>query len=304
MLTNLRRQNGISLIELMVGIAIALILLTGVLTLMLRISTSGASSVTATRLNQQVRGSMDFVTKELQRAGYVNWYAAWDADDDDVLNDINSDTVVNVLDFYQVALPIMDRMGEVTLWKFPTPGVATGTPTACTTNCDCVLYSFDLNEDGFQGVGSGSVISGQNTANFELFGVRRNNGAIEQRTSGNPQSCTSGDWTDLTDENVNVTDLALSMSYATAVGTGNDSTVYRVLSGSGGWAWDGSYRQRSTCTASLGVNTATYDSSDVLCLLRRNVKVAIDAQSADDTGVSISLQNSVKLKNELLDSSP
>lgn len=67
-LKSTRRQLGVSLIELMVGIAIALILLTGVLAVMLRISTSGGESVLATRLNQQLRGTLDIVTKDLQRA--------------------------------------------------------------------------------------------------------------------------------------------------------------------------------------------------------------------------------------------
>src|SRR5690606_5109946 len=78
-----KSQRGINLVELMVGIAISLVLLTGVLSVMLRISASGGEVVASTRLNQQMRGALDLMTKELQRSGYVNWFQAWDVCDDD-----------------------------------------------------------------------------------------------------------------------------------------------------------------------------------------------------------------------------
>lgn len=253
---------------------------------------------------------MDHVTKELQRAGYMDWYDVWDDDDDSdpnlvsTLIDSNGDGSIDILDYYESVIPRLNLFGEVTLWQYPNAGTATGTAVTCTTNCDCVLYSYDLNEDGRQGVGaSGTTGVGQNTASFELFGFRWNAGAIEQRSSGDSHDCNSGSWSALTDENVRITDFSLAMSYATGIGTGNDSTVYK-LSGSTDWVWDGTYRERASCTPSLGTSTDTYDSSDELCLLRRNIDLEIEGELTGDSGVSAKLQNSVKLKNDFLNSSP
>ena len=303
---NASRHKGVSLVELMVGIVIALILLTGVITVMLRISTSGAESVTGTRLNQQLRAAMDQVTKELQRAGYVNWYDAWDPDGDDVFNDINGDSDVDIRDFYLSAIPRMDVFGSVSLWQFPTPGIATGTPVTCTNNCDCVLYSYDLNEDAWQGVGAGGTTgTGQNTAGFELFGFRWNDNALEMRTSGDSHSCVSGDWEDITDSTIAITNFSVSQSFASGVsgsslGTGNDSTVYAV---NGEGTWDSNYR--TGCPSRVDDGSGPQGiGTDLLCYERRKLGILIEGQLADDPGVRAELRSDVKIKNDFLDALP
>ncbi|MCK9502654.1 MAG: prepilin-type N-terminal cleavage/methylation domain-containing protein [Porticoccaceae bacterium] len=302
-------QRGISLIELMVGIAISLILLAGVVTVMLRISTAGGESVQATRLNQQLRGTLDQVSKDLQRAGYVDWYDAWDDDDDSnpddrgSLADVNSDGSINVLDFYQAAVPVLDLMGAVTLWSFPTPGTATGAPSVCTTNCDCILFSYDLNEDGAQGVGAGTAAANQNTANFELFGYRWNDGVIEMRVAGDTHSCNSGTWQDITDDNINITSLTFNMAYATAVGAGNDSTAYQFDASTGDWSWNNALQ--STCTPVDNDNADPIPTdTDVLCLWRRKVDISITGTLSSDAAVTMTLNTDVKIKNDFFNSQP
>lgn len=306
---NPQGQSGIGLIELMLGIAVSLILLTGVLTLMLRITTAGAESVSDTRLNQQLRSSLDFMVKELQRAGYVAWYQAWDDDNGDgdpvdtndqnsqsgTLVDSNGDGSVDIMDYYLEVLPALDRMGSVTLWSFPTAGVA-GVPAACTTDCDCVLYSYDLNEDGAQGIGSGATGANQNTANFELFGLRFNDGAIEMRTAGNTHDCNSGTWQDISDSAVDITSLTFAMTFANSVGTGNDSTVYTIDEGGG-------YTMAVACTPSVsGTYPGDDATADTLCLWRRKIAITVQATPSGDATASITLNTDVKLKNDFLDS--
>merc|ERR1712137_1145848 len=92
---------------------------------------------------------------------------------DDALDDINSDTNLDTIDFFECVTPALDLIGNVTLWSFPAAGTP-GTPTACANNCDCILYSYDFNEDGRQGIGAGTAGDNQSITNFELFGIRRN----------------------------------------------------------------------------------------------------------------------------------
>src|SRR5690606_19939477 len=151
-----KSQRGINLVELMVAIAISLILLAGIITVMVRITTAGGESVQATRLNQQLRGTLDLMTKDLQRAGYVNWSGAgawvWD-EDGPVTNPYTDDDdggtpVYNILDFYEAAVPRINEFGQVRLFSFATPGDASTAASACTTDCECILYSYDIDGNG------------------------------------------------------------------------------------------------------------------------------------------------------------
>ena len=304
-----RYQSGVSLIELMLGITISMILLAGILTVSLRISASTSASVADTRLNQEVREVLNLMTRELQRAGYVAWYETWDDDDGDgdpvdsndantqsaTLADLNGDGGANLLDYYIAATPAMDRMGEITLWSFPSPGVA-GTPSACTTNCDCILYSFDLNKDGAQGVGSGTPGSGQNSENVEQFGLRWNDNEVQMRTGGNTYSCNSGTWEALTDDSISITNLGFSLVYADSVATGNDSTVYQ-------FDQDGVFTMATTCTAAVSGDYPGDDATaDTLCYWRRKVDISIQGKNASNSNVTLTMNTDVKLRNDHLDS--
>jgi prepilin peptidase dependent protein B len=271
-----KSQLGINLIELMVGIAISLILLGGVLTVMLQINTAGGETVQSARLNQQVRGAMELMTKELQRAGYVN---AWTG------NDISGDGVVNVLD---VNLDAIKLFGFVT--------IAGGG--------NCILYSYDLNGDGFQGVGAGSAGSFQNSANFELFGFRLNAGAVEMKTSG-AHSCANGGWTAITDNTVTISALTFDITYADESGTGNDATVYRMFIPDGDADYGTDPERADAEAKQTNVNACIAKVSEDVdgvpgskCLVRRKVTIQLDGALSGDNAVVLSLANDVKIKND------
>lgn len=75
-----RGQRGISLPELMIGLSIGLIVLTGALSLFASNLRSNTDMLKMTRLNNELRGTMDMVVRDLRRATYwgnaVNgvWY--------------------------------------------------------------------------------------------------------------------------------------------------------------------------------------------------------------------------------------
>ena len=305
------RQSGISLVELMLGVTVALIILVGVLAVTLRISTSGASSVQSTRLNQQMRSTMDFVTKELQRSGYVNWVEAWGTSGTGtggmlLFQDRDGNDAIDSRDFYAGVVPTIDQIGDVSLQKLvSSAGTAVTGSCPPLDDCDCVLYSYDLDEDGAKSAAGGR---------FEDFGFRRTEdangrGMIQMRVSGS-HDCTSGGWVEITDDNVNVTGFSLNMIYATTnTGIGDDSTVYR-LDSSNGWQWSaGDFRSgigtgADECMPSLGTDTAAMDAGDVMCLERRSISVKIEGESAEDPDVRAQLDGRVKLKNDYWNWSP
>lgn len=270
-------QWGITLVELMVGTAVSMILLAGVITVMLRFTVSGGELVQAARLNQQLRTALALMTRDLQRAGYTAWdgAGAWPIDVDGQPDDANGDGVVDILDFYQAALPRSNDFGAVRLWSFATPGEASSGAADCSADCDCILYSYDLNRNGQRDSGGGS---------FELFGFRWHRGAVEMRTAGTRHECTSGTWQDMTDGVVEVTRLGFSLEYVDAADAG-DATVYSVVDG----RLNGPGK---TCVPGVGAI------ADNKCLWRRKVTVEVAGRLASDHAVTLQLTSAVKLRND------
>jgi type IV pilus assembly protein PilW len=262
-----RSQRGINLVELMVGIAISLVLLTGVLSVMLRISASGGEVVASTRLNQQMRGAVDLMTKELQRSGYVNWFKAWDtcdgSEEDDIFADKHEDGRVDILDYYECVSPVINDMGRVEV------------------NGSCILYSYDFDKNG-----------GKGTGDFESFGFRLNDGAIEMRTAGDGHACNTGTWQDVTDSSVTITSLTFTLAYVNDASAG-DAAMYSYTVGT-----DPSWSESPTTVCTPAVAGTLPEDDDVLCLVRRGVQIQVEGQLTADAAVTMALDTKVKLKND------
>ncbi len=67
---NSKNSLGFSMIELMIAMAIGLVVIGSVLAFTLSSIGTNTEYVQATRLSQELRNSMDFVSRELRRAGY------------------------------------------------------------------------------------------------------------------------------------------------------------------------------------------------------------------------------------------
>ena len=65
-----RQSQGFSLVELMISLAIGLIVVSAVLAFTLSSLTANSEYVQSTRLSQELRNTMDFVSRELRRAGF------------------------------------------------------------------------------------------------------------------------------------------------------------------------------------------------------------------------------------------
>ncbi|MBP6300179.1 MAG: prepilin-type N-terminal cleavage/methylation domain-containing protein [Arenimonas sp.] len=64
------KSRGMSLVELMIAMAIGLVVIGSVLSFTMSSLNTNSEYVQATRLSQELRNTMDFVTRELRRAGY------------------------------------------------------------------------------------------------------------------------------------------------------------------------------------------------------------------------------------------
>ncbi|MBA6411810.1 prepilin-type N-terminal cleavage/methylation domain-containing protein [Parahaliea sp. F7430] len=284
-------QRGLGIIELMVSILLASIVLAGVVALILNISVTSGTNIKSAQLQQALRGSMDYMSRDLARAGYVNWFEVWAryGDFDNCSNpasvtgslrDLNDDGAINMLDYHQCIAPVLAQFGTVSLAQFDTAGdVSSGmkTPPECSTDCDCILYSYDHN-----------IEWATHSGDFELFGFRWNEGRLQSR-SGAPatadHSCVAGDWVDLTEPVIEITDLGFSLVYFDDVGTGKDATVFPITGGVAGGP-------STTCTPGAG------GLSDDKCLWRRKVDITLSGHLAADNEVQMDLNGEVKIRND------
>src|SRR5690606_4366763 len=166
---------------------------------------------------------------------------------------------VNILDYYEAVTPVLNDMGRVEV------------------NGNCILYSYDIDEDG-----------GKGTGEFESFGFRLNDGAIEMRTAGDGHACDTGTWQDVTDSSVTITDLTFTLTYVDESDLVDaDSTMYPydVASMSFG-------DPATACTPAVA-GTLPED-GDVLCLVRRGVQIHVEGQLTADAAVTMELDTKVK----------
>lgn len=112
MLTSITKEQGSSLVELMIAILVSLVVLIGIITITVTSMQRSRENLQVVRLDQELRAAMDIMVGEIRRAGY--WR--------DAQNDIQQNTNTN-------------------------PFMATSTNLSI-PNPSCILLSYDRNNDG------------------------------------------------------------------------------------------------------------------------------------------------------------
>lgn len=69
--TSTRRQKGVSLVELMVGLTVGLIIVAAAASVYITAVRSGADTLRSAKLNMELRRTMDLMVYEIRRAGYT-----------------------------------------------------------------------------------------------------------------------------------------------------------------------------------------------------------------------------------------
>ncbi len=166
--------------ELMVGSTVGLLVIAGALQLYVVNLRATSDTLQLSRLNQELRGTLDLLTNDLRRAGY---WAFTPGTVSPLENPFQTDA--NDLQLGQ-------GTGEI--------------------ENSCILYSYDLNSDLQVGVGpSGVAGPTTSTSNLEQFGFRLRAGQIQMRNGGSSFNCTSGSWQAVTDADTEITVLQFGL---------------------------------------------------------------------------------------------
>lgn len=111
-------QAGLSLIELMIGIALGLVLMTGLLIYFTTSLSTNRFAYQNSRLNQELNAVMEMMVRDIRRAGY--WGAAQDG--------IGNPTAYSANAFIS--------------------NIGTNDGGIDTSTAGCILYKYDRNDDG------------------------------------------------------------------------------------------------------------------------------------------------------------
>lgn len=183
---------GFSLVELMISILVGVTVLSGVVSIYVTSVQSSGSTLKITGLNQELRNTMDIMTRDIRRAGY------WGG----VNGAIGAVTAVGPP---ATAASNTNPFENLVISAFG--GEAAGS---------CITYTYDDAGNG------GAVVAA------DQKGFRLNNQAVELRKDG--LACTAGGWENITDENTSeITQLLFTLVAQPPIdidGTGpNTSTI-------------------------------------------------------------------------------
>ena len=178
-----RNSSGFTFVELMVASTLALIALTAVLALYSSTVRHSTLQLQNADLHQQSTAVIHRIHSELKRAGY------WSFDPTLSLPQDN---------------PFQSKENHLRISTYKEE-----------PENSCVLYSYDLDQDGLVGVGrctSKPCPAQQDADNVEQFGYRLKSGRIQSRSGGRRFDCNSGYWQSITDSTVEFTQLAFTLA--------------------------------------------------------------------------------------------
>lgn len=174
--SDLKKQNGLTLIEILVSLAISMFLLLGLSSFFIKNLQTQSDTVKASTLNQDLRQAVMLISRDIKRAGY------------------SGDTVTNSFN----TIRICDSDNN----QVPCDSIADATKTDQADNSLndlCILYTYDRNKNG--GVPNTPEYNGFKLENNRLF----------YRTFGdnsnNCESNTQNRWVQLTDNNIRINSL-------------------------------------------------------------------------------------------------
>lgn len=182
------RQNGFTLTELMITVALSLSVISSVMVGYLGTYSGSMSTLNSSKLNQEMSALMSLMVADIRRAGFDGAVAPGDLPTANVFNTIDN-----------TALEVFDSMSS-------------NTQVAATGSGSCIIYTYDADQDGTVDA-------------TELVGFRLNAGVVQMRTVGNvadPDTCasTNNTWTDLTDSDfITVTTLNFDLSGSMCLNT-------------------------------------------------------------------------------------
>jgi prepilin peptidase dependent protein B len=267
MMMHLKRQAGLTFVEVLVGLAVGVIVIGGGLSIYASSVRSGSETLLASKLNQELGALMLVMTNDIRRAGY--WATAIANRADQNPFNLPGSTALAVVD-NMVADAIQPPTGQGS----------------------CITYAYDATY--IPGNIGGTLESN------DLFGFRLNGTTVQMRQSGmvdgtdcvggSCNTCTNGVWMDVTDPNViEITQLTFDLSNSQCL---NSSEPNEVDDNGDGTIDDRAEQDCYVTVPPIGSNEVTMET--------REVTISLTGRLAADSEVQASATHSVRVRNDVL----
>ena len=262
-----KSQWGVTLVELLVGMAVGIVVVGGAITMYTSSVRSSNDTLKSSKLNQEISTLLHVIVNDVRRAGY------W--------GDINTGALdENPFNLQgATALVVRDDMTSNSLQP------ATGQGS-------CLLYSYDATY--VPGNVAGVIES------TDLFGFRLNGSVVQMRQSGTIDgancvggtcsSCTNGTWENVTDPDlIEITDLTFDLGASQCLNGAEPNAVDDDADGTVDDA------DESNCYVTVPAN-----GSNAVTVETRELLVTVTGRLASDVSTQASVSQSVKVRNDLL----
>ncbi|MDP3877247.1 MAG: prepilin-type N-terminal cleavage/methylation domain-containing protein [Methylobacter sp.] len=265
----MKKQTGVTLIEIMISLLIGLIVISATIGIYVTAIRGSTDTLRSARLNYDLDSAMQLMMNDIRRAGYWGGAVA------------GANSQINPFTAATTNAQIL---------------------TVNTTN-DCILYTYDANGSG---VLTPAVFTDDVDAN-EYYGFRRstiagNRGIIEMRLTGTTTAnCADGVWqalsiNDNSGEQLDITRLEFSFNAIAAAGTVPALPATSKCLNTASLA-----APSNTLCANA---TVGYLVTGQRALETRQVNIVITGVVANDAAVTKTITNSVKIRNDRVFTQP
>lgn len=265
------KQTGLSLVEMMVSITAGLIVVLGVTSVYVSTISSSSDTLKQSRLNQELTTIMTVMSNDIRRAGI--WQGSGTSRYTSPQNNPFSAPG-------NTALTVVDQSSNTTINPFGAawPGTSSG---------DCILYAYDNTSTGTTGT----------LDDTDIVGFRLNNGVIQMRSQGvaaetNNDLCSTGSWADMSDaQAITITTLSLNMVKSACINTAEPNSLDDNSSGT-----VDEVAEKNCYSVAPSSNDITTET--------RQVDISITAQLKNDALIKLKLNQSIRVRNDLVKTTP
>ena len=257
------KQRGLTLIELMISVLISSIILLATVNFFVAVSRGSATTLQASKLNQELLTLTTIMGAEIRRAGYSGDTGIIDDPESNIFNELNVS-----------ALAVRQSKAAPTT----TPGASDPK--------ECILFVYDQDED--------AAIDAN-----ELIGFRLDNGVIQMRTQGDLtesryDDCDDADetWLDLTDDQlITITNLEFDPSATACINLREPDE----LDNDGDGTIDNA--EEADCYDASNIPTA---GSGDLTVEVREITISVTGELNADSNTSATVSQTVLVRNDLV----
>lgn len=281
----MKKQQGLTLIEILIALALGLFIIAATLTLFINTVKSSSDTIKSVRLNHDLEMALNLIGNDIKRAGY--WGNA----------KINANSRINPFTDDALSTPATTARTNIQ--------ILTANSTTVADPGTCILYTYDFDDDGR--VDAETAATGDTDADGkidnEYYGFRLINNTLQMRVSGTKtDDCTtsgnSNSWQEFIDGNmINITGLQFSF-------TALNNAVANLTATSRCWNLTTTATPSTNNTINCAGITPTPNPATTAApnniAVRRVVNITLTGQLKDDPDVTKSVSSTVEIRNNRL----